>query len=1461
MVIALAVVVLLTTALYFLLQNPSTQRYLVQKIADKFSEQLNTRFHIGGINIVFFNRVTLDDFWMEDKNHDTLLYVKRLVADVDSFSAKRKFVAFKNISFDRSKLFVSVDSAGNYNYQFPESSPSSVNDSTGNWKFTCDGFDFTNSVVRAGAGVLNQPERLTLKDINLKVSKFWASNDSLSFNLRKLSLKSSDSLTIKNLSALIYSGKKSTSLDNINLETDRSSVSNASFKLIASDSAATVPAPPMNLSVEKSKVSMEELAIFIPAVRGMDEIVDFSGNIYGNLADLKGRDISIRTGANTRVKCNFYINGLNHISNAYLFLDLTGLQTSFTDLSSMKLPYSSDLRYLSFPEPFYQAGLISYKGNFTGFLTNFVAYGDLDSEMGKISTDLSFEPGKNGELNMDGNIVSIGFRMGSLFQNPNFGNLSFDGEIKAAYDQQRNNIKGSFTGEVSDIFFRNYNYRNISIDGTFENKNFDGFVNIDDPNLKLDFTGKLHLNPVIPEFNFDLSVRRADLVALKIDKTSRISDLAFISKANFKGSNIDNLNGYIDIENGSYRNSNGEITFPDTGIKTETTGNNRNLSFTSNFFNMDIDGQYNLRTLPLTFKYILSKYLPALKDADFENIANLNNNFKLNAQFKDLDGLTSVFKPGLTVETPFKIEGEINTSQNLLSLNGSIPGASTGNIAVKDISFQTSTNDSYTGKLKIGQFKTRSGLNLYNITLNAEALHNRLDTRLTWNNFHPLSYSGELTTHATISGSGGHLKAEIAVLPSKIYIADSLWYLDPGSISVDSSSVTVHNLNFHDRSQIVTVDGKISESPKDRISLSLENINLEQVETYLQADSTFDGQLNGKIEVEDFYGNRLLYSDLHLNGLSYNGQVLGNIVLSNVWDNENSVVKTDLEMTNNDQTQLSATGFYNPESRNLNFNVNVNHLPILLLSQILQGTFSDLSGNATGKLKIHGHPENVLMDGALMGENAGLTVDVTQVHYHFNDSVYFAGNKIIFNHINFRDDLNNIGIFNGSLTSKNFDNMSYDLSVSSPKILAMNTTMKDNSSFYGKVVAGGNFYITGRGAGVNLDGDGKTLLGTDVSISLDDEQEAQQYDFIQFMGKKTRQDTGIVFSSEVDTSTNLNLQIQVTPEAKAQLIYNSQIGDVIRGQGEGVLQFGMDNNGDITIYGNYNIVQGDYLFTLKNVINKKFTIESGGTIKWTGDPYNAKINIEAVYRLKASLYELLANSDYNVDKSQRIPVECKILLSDNLANPTIKFDIDFPMVETGLVDRLRQFFNTEEEMNKQIFSLVVLGQFSTPEYLRGSYEATTSSSYALGSTASELFSNQFSNWLSQISNNLDIGVNYRPGNQITRDEIEFALSKQMFNDRVTLNGNIGNNANPTSTNNSQIVGDFDVDVKLTNNGKIELKAFNRSNNNLIYETAPYTQGIGITFKEDYNTFQNLLRKLFAVFEKKKKKQGNSQQDE
>lgn len=326
----------------------------------------------------------------------------------------------------------------------------------------------------------------------------------------------------------------------------------------------------------------------------------------------------------------------------------------------------------------------------------------------------------------------------------------------------------------------------------------------------------------------------------------------------------------------------------------------------------------------------------------------------------------------------------------------------------------------------------------------------------------------------------------------------------------------------------------------------------------------------------------------------------------------------------------------------------------------------------------------------------------------------------------------------------------------------------------------------------------------------------------------------------------MEFNLEITPEAEVQIIFDPSIGDILQGRGRGNLNMSINTLGEFEMYGDMIIEEGDYLFTLQNLINKKLEVEPGGRITWNGDPSDAIIDLKAVYNLRTSVATLTPDTpDERLNK--RIPVQCQILLSGKLLQPNIKTDIVLPTTDQQTRNIVNNSINTEEEKLKQFISLLVMNSFMSPDPGAAFLAAGSTGTGVAGVATSELLSNQVSHLLSQISQDFDIGLNYRPGDQITTDELEVALSTQILDDRITIAGNLDVGGNQTTqttttTNPNNIVGDFNIDFKLTENGKLHLKAFNRANDNILFRTSPYTQGVGVFYREDFNTFGELLRR-------------------
>jgi hypothetical protein len=410
--------------------------------------------------------------------------------------------------------------------------------------------------------------------------------------------------------------------------------------------------------------------------------------------------------------------------------------------------------------------------------------------------------------------------------------------------------------------------------------------------------------------------------------------------------------------------------------------------------------------------------------------------------------------------------------------------------------------------------------------------------------------------------------------------------------------------------------------------------------------------------------------------------------------------------------------------------------------------------------------------------------------------------------------------------------------------MVLNTKPKDNNLFYGTAYATGVTTIKTGSSSLSFDISAKTGRYTKISIPLNSSETISEYSFITFTDADSlaREATNTKTSPPATNTVlgmDLNIDLEITPDAEVKLIFDEKVGDEITGTGSGNLNIKLDQKGNFGIYGDYTIEGGTYLFTLKNILNKKFKVENGGKISFNGDIDNAEIDMKAIYTANALLSTLLQDDKYN----ERTDVECQINLSGKLFNPVVRLDIYLPRADESTRSLVKNSITTEEELSRQFLYLLVMNSFysNTSSSNQGSSTTQTGTS-AMAVTTTEMVSNQLSNWLSQISNDFDVGFNYRPGGytDINPSEVELAFRTQLLNDKVTINGNFDVRGANSSTNTDNLTGDFEVEYKLTE--KIRLKVFNRFNNPYAGKQSDYTQGFGIFYRQEFDKFSNLFRK-------------------
>jgi hypothetical protein len=635
---------------------------------------------------------------------------------------------------------------------------------------------------------------------------------------------------------------------------------------------------------------------------------------------------------------------------------------------------------------------------------------------------------------------------------------------------------------------------------------------------------------------------------------------------------------------------------------------------------------------------------------------------------------------------------------------------------------------------------------------------------------------------------------------------------------------------------------------------------LSQINPLLKAAKlTIDGSLSGNTSLYGVFGKTLITSKINFNDLKFNKKLIGSGEINSEYNPEKEALSINgfsafaKDFDGNLLKNFDFKGYYYPKRKEDNLDVTFKTEPfdLSLLQPYLQDILTFKVGFLNGNGTITGTLDNPQINAKLKFFKCVTVVDFLNVQYSVNGYVDIKPNQINFENLEIRDKMGNSGNVTGNIFHNNFKNMRIDFDVNTNKLMLLNTTAANNPSYYGTAYASGNAGIYGFLDDIKMEINMKTNGGTYFYIPLGGPSEIGNNDFIKFVTKDTLKT--IVKNKKSNFSLDFNLS--ATKDAEVQLIFDEKSGDVIKARGDGNLNMKINSKGKFEMYGDYVLSTGDYLFTLENFVTKKFEIQKGSSIKWNGSVYKANIDIVANYKQRASIKPLFPNdslSNYN----KRFPVDCKLYMKDKLTSPDITFGIELPTIDETTRSAVKSILSDENELNRQVFSLLLLRSFITPVSVSGG--GGISAGGAAAATGSEMLSNKMSNWLSGVTKDIDFGVNYRPGGALSSDELDLALSKQLFNNRLAIDGNFGvasnNNSSTTkSSNSSNLIGDVSIEYKLSESGKYRVKAFNRSNDNTEITTTggPFTQGLGIFYREEYESLSELYKRYLSKFKKKK----------
>ena len=1458
-------------ALYFVLQTETFQTWAAKKVTAYLSKELNARVEIERLKISFISNVTLQGVFVSDKNLDTLIYGKSITVDVSHFNYETHKLNLDEVELTDIKVkLLKYKNEDDWNFQYLadyfKSDTTQIDTVPSTWKITYGALklknvDFTYRLLKDTNKVV---QNMNYKNIHVQnvfgtFTELDFIGDTIFAQISNLSAKEQCGIVLKNLTTKVRISSTELKCDSIYLKTDNSLVKgNLTFKYNQwEDYQDFINKVYMkgNL-IDSTNINFKDIAYFAEDMNGFNEVLFLNGKVRGFVNDLSGSEMKIKYRNNTEFNGDAAITGLPDISKSYIHFDAEKLSTSVSDIEKFPIPPFKKPTYFQLPAELKKLGVVSYRGKFDGFLNEFVTYGTFKTDVGIIKTDLQLN-NKSKKIEYFGSITTTNFNLSKLFPDVKLlGPISLSAKIKGK-GLTLNDVNASFDGILQSVSFNNFQYDNVKIDGQFKEKVFSGNVFSRDTSANFDFSGSIDFNNKLPKMDFISSIYNFDLEKTHFSTAQLNGKVSSQILINLNGNSIDNLSGLINFDNTIYETTDKTYKLSSFNLALEQSSANKNIELNSSIANVQLKGNYNLSTLSEAFKQYLNDYFPTFFKSKTHYI--YNDKADLTVKIKNFTIVKELFLKDLMISKNSSIEGSFDSKINYLYLNTNsdlieYSGLKFKNNKISVNSLPEGVQFSYGAK----SINVTDSFSLKNPNFIFTAKDKTTNFNLNWDNLTSPNNAGIVSGNAIFENN----EATILLDKIKYVIEDSVWQIVKyNPIIIDTSfSVKINPITFYNQNQLITIDGTLSKNMTDKFDILIQNFKLSQINPLLKsAKLTIDGSLSGNTSLYGVFSKTLITSKINFNDLKFNKKLIGSGEINSEYNPEKEALSINgfsafaKDFDGNLLKNFDFKGYYYPKRKEDNLDVTFKTEPfdLSLLQPYLQDILTFKVGFLNGNGTITGTLDNPQINAKLKFFKCVTVVDFLNVQYSVNGYVDIKPNQINFENLEIRDKMGNSGNVTGNIFHNNFKNMRIDFDVNTNKLMLLNTTAANNPSYYGTAYASGNAGIYGFLDDIKMEINMKTNGGTYFYIPLGGPSEIGNNDFIKFVTKDTLKT--IVKNKKSNFSLDFNLE--ATKDAEVQLIFDEKSGDVIKARGDGNLNMKIDSKGKFEMYGDYVLSTGDYLFTLENFVTKKFEIQKGSSIKWNGNVYKANIDIIANYKQRASIKPLFPNdslSNYN----KRFPVDCKLYMKDKLTSPDITFGIELPTIDETTRSAVKSILSDENELNRQVFSLLLLRSFITPVSVSGG--GGISAGGAAAATGSEMLSNKMSNWLSGVTKDIDFGVNYRPGGALSSDELDLALSKQLFNNRLAIDGNFGvasnNNSSTTkSSNSSNLIGDVSIEYKLSESGKYRVKAFNRSNDNTEITTTggPFTQGLGIFYREEYESLSELYKRYLSKFKKKK----------
>ena len=1475
--IVLALIFLpLLVALLF--EIPAVQNFVAREATEIISRKLGTRISIDRVDIGLFYRVSLDGFYVEDFQRDTLLYAGRLDARIKSLGLFGGGLVFSRAELSDARFCLRETPDGEMNIKQVVDKLSKKDKARAEGKFRLeierletDGLDFCMERLEhrnPSYGV--DFADMHLIDIRAELKNFTIDGPVIHTDIGRLAMRERSGFVVEDLAGCLCIANGCIDIREGHIRTAKSNIELPSLSLIGLDWALYknfVEEVDITAQVVNTTLSSDDIAYFSPKMKDWHlTLTDVNADVSGPVADMSGSLRSVRTGADTKLSVDFAAQGLPDVGKGHFKADISELTTSAADVDRL----AAALTGKNLPDEVLRiaknAGKIGLTGKFDGTLTAFAADAALATEIGGATCLLQVSSLRDGCRGVLGDVKTSSLQLGELLENDLLGPLSLNVHVNGELSSEHSDAEVS--GEILRLGINGYDYDSLRMKGHLVNREFNGLIEARDRNLRFDFRGLLDLNDEQrPRYDFALDLEEANLAAMGVNRRDSVSVLAARIAARAVGRTLDDLNGIIFVRDVSYRYNDRELAADSVVIVGRNSLSDKFIRLRSDFVDADYEGKTSYKEVFAYLQQRFRDYVPTLDGGPPDTVELADGYSQLTVNVRKINPLVNAVSPGLQIADGSQLLLRINPANDKLSFEAASDYIERGLMLVTRIwdahnrgdslVFAASTEDLYLNSFHMSRVGMSGGAKDNKLELITDFADTIGDVS---------GRIGFRSEFARGRGPAGR-QIDLRLTPSYISRGEKTWNIYTDGITADTSRIRIDRFRMVNAGQQLLLDGVVSRRLQDSVQLTLHNFELAPFSQFTSSMGyRVDGRTNGSATMKAVLGAGEVQADIVVDSISINDLAVPSIWLRSRWDFIQNRAGILVQQRENLDTLVR--GFYAPSQKRYYARATLDAVELSALDPLLKGVVERTGGNADVDIALRGSGKEANLSGQIAVRDFTTTVDFTQVTYTMPRAVIeVKNNHLIAEGVPLYDPEKNEGLFSIDLNLEHLSNIFYSVKVLPKELMVLNTTSKDNDLFYGRIFASGSATIAGSKGGVKMDIVATTEGDSEFYMPLSGQSNAKTADFVTFVTPEQIDTTDYLVRKKLlfqqqgrkkeaaGSTMDITMALNVQDNTAFQLVIDPTVGSALKGRGNGMLNLHINpGNGIFNMYGDYTLIEGSFLFSLQNIITKKFIIESGSMIQWTGEPVDARLDINAVYKLKTSLQPLLntvtASSDDDQSGSRisdrSVPVDCKIHIGGRLSNPQLDFSVVVPVTDIETQAAVASVLNTQEAQAQQFISLVALGTFSNS----GSANIGASSGVATGL---EMLTNQLTNWFS--TDDYRIILNYRAGSEMTGDEVDFGFSTNLINNRllVEVEGNyIIDNKQAVSNNVSNFMGEAHVTWLIDKSGNLRLKAFTQTIDRFDENQGLQETGIGISYKEDFNNFKDLKQRIRDRFTNKKR---------